>query len=54
MEIENLSRLQVTADFAEADATKLKEKQAATVTWNALSGTTAAAPPRPTTWSPTA
>jgi len=35
--------MQVTAAFAEADATKLKEKQAATVTWNALSGTTAAA-----------
>jgi macrolide-specific efflux system membrane fusion protein len=35
--------LQVTAAFAEADATRLKEKQAATVTWNALSGTTAPA-----------
>jgi multidrug efflux pump subunit AcrA (membrane-fusion protein) len=43
IEIENLRRLQVTADFAEADATKLKEKQAATVTWNALNGTTAGA-----------
>jgi macrolide-specific efflux system membrane fusion protein len=31
--------MQVSAAFAEADATKLKEKQAATVTWNALSGT---------------
>jgi macrolide-specific efflux system membrane fusion protein len=37
--IADLSRLQVTAAFAEADATKLKEKQKATVTWNALSGT---------------
>ncbi|MET8152120.1 efflux RND transporter periplasmic adaptor subunit [Actinoplanes sp. NPDC049668] len=36
----DLSRLQVTAAFAEADATRLKEGQAATVTWNALSGTT--------------
>ena len=43
VEIEDLSRLQVIADFAEADATKLKEKQSATVTWNALSGTTAVA-----------
>lgn len=41
IEIEDLSRLQVTAAFAEADATKLKEKQAAEITWNALSGTTA-------------
>jgi macrolide-specific efflux system membrane fusion protein len=43
IEIADLSKLQVTADFAEADATKLKDKQAATVTWNALSGTTASA-----------
>jgi macrolide-specific efflux system membrane fusion protein len=35
--------MQVTAAFAEADATKLKEKQAATVAWNALSGTTESA-----------
>ncbi|MEU8234972.1 HlyD family efflux transporter periplasmic adaptor subunit [Actinoplanes sp. NPDC048967] len=39
MDIADLGKLQVTAAFAEADATKLKEKQAATVTWNALSGT---------------
>ena len=37
--IADLTKLQVTAAFAEADATKLKEKQKATVTWNALSGT---------------
>ena len=39
IDLADLSKLQVTAAFAEADATKLKEKQAATVTWNALSGT---------------
>ncbi|MEU8615238.1 biotin/lipoyl-binding protein [Actinoplanes sp. NPDC048791] len=39
IDIADLGKLQVTAAFAEADATKLKEKQAATVTWNALSGT---------------
>jgi macrolide-specific efflux system membrane fusion protein len=38
IEIQDLSRLQVTAAFAEADATKLKEKQVAQITWNALSG----------------
>ncbi len=43
MEIADLTKMQVSADFAEADATKLKEKQAAAVTWNALSGTTATA-----------
>ncbi|MEU4237631.1 HlyD family efflux transporter periplasmic adaptor subunit [Actinoplanes sp. NPDC026619] len=43
VEIADLTKMQVTADFAEADATKLKEKQAADVTWNALSGTTATA-----------
>ncbi|MGX6608143.1 efflux RND transporter periplasmic adaptor subunit [Micromonosporaceae bacterium Da 78-11] len=43
VEIADLTRMQVTAAFAEADATKLKEKQAATVTWNALSGTEASA-----------
>jgi macrolide-specific efflux system membrane fusion protein len=41
IELANLAKLQVTAAFAEADATKLREKQAATITWNALSGTTA-------------
>jgi macrolide-specific efflux system membrane fusion protein len=39
VEIADLTKMQVAASFAEADATKLKEKQAATVTWNALSGT---------------
>ncbi|MFI5935163.1 efflux RND transporter periplasmic adaptor subunit [Actinoplanes sp. NPDC051494] len=39
IDLADLSKLQVTAPFAEADATKLKEKQTATVTWNALSGT---------------
>ncbi|WP_412734896.1 efflux RND transporter periplasmic adaptor subunit [Krasilnikovia sp. MM14-A1259] len=39
----DLTSLQVSAGFAEADATKLKEKQAATVTWNALAGTRAPA-----------
>lgn len=39
IDLADLTALQVTAAFAEADATKLKEKQAATVTWNALSGT---------------
>lgn len=43
IDIADLTKMQVTAAFAEADATKLKEKQVATVTWNALSGTTAAA-----------
>ncbi|MFI5896738.1 efflux RND transporter periplasmic adaptor subunit [Actinoplanes sp. NPDC051513] len=43
VEIEDLTKLQVSAAFAEADATKLKEKQAGEVTWNALSGTTATA-----------
>lgn len=37
--IADLTKLQVTAAFAEADATKLKEGQKATITWNALSGT---------------
>ncbi|MFI7547295.1 efflux RND transporter periplasmic adaptor subunit [Actinoplanes sp. NPDC049599] len=39
VDLADLTKLQVTAAFAEADATRLKEKQAATVTWNALSGT---------------
>ncbi|MDP9798801.1 macrolide-specific efflux system membrane fusion protein [Catenuloplanes nepalensis] len=43
MEIADLGTLQVTASFAEADATKLEEGQAATVTWNALTGVTATA-----------
>ncbi|XVV09355.1 efflux RND transporter periplasmic adaptor subunit [Actinoplanes sp. CA-131856] len=43
VDIADLTKLQVTASFAEADATKLKEKQAAQVTWNALDNTTATA-----------
>jgi macrolide-specific efflux system membrane fusion protein len=39
IDLADLSKLQVTAAFAEADATKLKDGQAATITWNALSGT---------------
>jgi macrolide-specific efflux system membrane fusion protein len=39
IDLADLSKLQVTAGFAEADATKLKDGQAATVSWNALSGT---------------
>ncbi|MDR7279775.1 efflux RND transporter periplasmic adaptor subunit [Catenuloplanes atrovinosus] len=42
-EIADLNALQVTASFAEADATKLEEGQTATVTWNALTGVTATA-----------
>jgi macrolide-specific efflux system membrane fusion protein len=34
----DLTKMQVSAPFAEADATKLKVDQAATVTWAALSG----------------
>lgn len=37
--IEDLTRLQVSAAFAEADATRLKPGLAATVSWNALPGT---------------
>jgi len=36
IEIANLSRLEVAASVAEADATKLKSGQSGTVTWNAL------------------
>lgn len=43
IDLADLTKLQVSADFAEADATRLKEKQAATVTWNALSGTSQSA-----------
>jgi membrane fusion protein, macrolide-specific efflux system len=38
IDLADLGKLQVTAAFAEADATKLKEKQVARITWNALSG----------------
>ncbi|WP_127503639.1 efflux RND transporter periplasmic adaptor subunit [Actinoplanes solisilvae] len=43
VELQDLTKMQVTAAFPEADTTKIKERQAATVTWNALSGTSAAA-----------
>jgi macrolide-specific efflux system membrane fusion protein len=39
IDLADITKMQVTAPFAETDATKLKEKQAATITWNALSGT---------------
>jgi macrolide-specific efflux system membrane fusion protein len=37
----DLGSVQVSANFAEADATRLKVGQAATITWSALSGTRA-------------
>lgn len=43
IEIADLTKLEVSASVAEADATKLKAGQAATVTWNALADTEAAA-----------
>ncbi|MBT8228325.1 MAG: HlyD family efflux transporter periplasmic adaptor subunit [Dactylosporangium sp.] len=43
VQLADLSTLQVAASFAETDATKLTVGQAATVTWSALSGTTATA-----------
>jgi multidrug efflux pump subunit AcrA (membrane-fusion protein) len=39
IDLADLTKLQVTAGFAEADATRLKTGQHATVTWNALAGT---------------
>ncbi|ASW53159.1 efflux RND transporter periplasmic adaptor subunit [Plantactinospora sp. KBS50] len=41
IQIQDLTKLQVSAAFAEADATKLKPGMAATVTWNALPDATA-------------
>jgi macrolide-specific efflux system membrane fusion protein len=38
VQLADLTTLQVNANFAEADATKLKAGQAATVAWSALSG----------------
>ena len=38
VQIADLGRMQVSASFAEADATKLKTNQVATVTWAALAG----------------
>jgi macrolide-specific efflux system membrane fusion protein len=43
VEIADLTKMQVSAGFAEADATSLKDGQVATVTWNALSGTSQSA-----------
>jgi macrolide-specific efflux system membrane fusion protein len=39
IQLADLSKMQVSASFAEADATKLKAGQTATLTWSALSGT---------------
>jgi multidrug efflux pump subunit AcrA (membrane-fusion protein) len=39
--IANLKKMEVDTDFPEADATKLKAGQKATVSWNALTGATA-------------
>ncbi|WP_432958893.1 efflux RND transporter periplasmic adaptor subunit [Micromonospora haikouensis] len=41
VDLADLSKLQVTAAVAEADATRLKAGQPATITWNALDGATA-------------
>jgi macrolide-specific efflux system membrane fusion protein len=38
IQLADLTRMQISANFAEADATKLKTDQAANVTWAALSG----------------
>jgi macrolide-specific efflux system membrane fusion protein len=43
VEIADLTKMQVAASFAEADATSLSDGQVATVTWNALSGTSQSA-----------
>ena len=42
MQIADLTKMEVDADFPEADATKLTTGQTARITWNALSGATAA------------
>jgi macrolide-specific efflux system membrane fusion protein len=52
IKIADLTKMQVSASFAEADATKLKVDQPATVTWAALSG--ARATGKVATISPTA
>jgi macrolide-specific efflux system membrane fusion protein len=41
MQVANLGKMEVDADFAEADATKLTTGMAARLTWNALTGATA-------------
>jgi membrane fusion protein, macrolide-specific efflux system len=52
IQLADLASTQVSASFAEADATKLKAGQVATVTWAALTGTTATG--KVTTIAPTA
>ncbi|MGI5246438.1 efflux RND transporter periplasmic adaptor subunit [Dactylosporangium sp. CA-139066] len=52
IQLADLSKLQINASFAEADATKLKAGQTANVTWSALSGTRATG--KVATISPTA
>src|SRR6266545_3734629 len=52
VQLADLTAMQVSASFAEADATKLKVGQVAAVTWNALSG--ARATGKVLTISPTA
>ncbi len=41
VQLADLTRMQASASFAEADATKLKVGQVANITWSALSGATA-------------
>lgn len=52
IQLADLTKLQVNASVPEADATRLKNDQTATVTWNALTNTTANA--KVTSISPTA
>lgn len=52
IQLADLTKLQINASFAEADATKLKIGQAAEISWSALSGTRAAG--KVSTISPTA
>ncbi|GAA2368961.1 efflux RND transporter periplasmic adaptor subunit [Dactylosporangium salmoneum] len=52
VQLADLSKLQINASFAEADATKLKAGQTANITWSALSGTRATG--KVSTISPTA
>ncbi|GAA3279618.1 efflux RND transporter periplasmic adaptor subunit [Dactylosporangium vinaceum] len=52
VQLADLTKLQINASFAEADATKLKAGQTAGITWSALSGTRATG--KVATISPTA
>lgn len=52
VQLADLTKLQINASFAEADATKLKAGQAAEISWSALSGTRATG--KVSTISPTA